>query len=95
MQFILYLLVYLSYLFLFYHFGYCIYCLMLLFNFYVARYRRKVVSDNIVLALPHLSKRANDYREKSYQHLCDMFLEMIKTLSISRKRWRNVLFVKI
>jgi hypothetical protein len=42
-----------------------------------------------------VKKRANDYREKSYQHLCDMFLEMIKTLSISRKRWRNVLFVKI
>jgi hypothetical protein len=49
----------------------------------------------ICFSTSFVKKRANDYREKSYQHLCDMFLEMIKTLSISRKRWRNVLFVKI
>jgi KDO2-lipid IV(A) lauroyltransferase len=54
--------------------------------FYVARYRRKVVSENIALALPHLSREERLIIEKkSYQHMCDMFLEMIKTLSISKK----------
>jgi KDO2-lipid IV(A) lauroyltransferase len=97
MQFILYLLVY-SILFISILPFRLLYLLSdaVFFNFYVARYRRKVVSDNIVLALPHLSKKEQMIIEKkSYQHLCDMFLEMIKTLSISRKRWRNVLFVKI
>jgi KDO2-lipid IV(A) lauroyltransferase len=54
--------------------------------FYVARYRRKVVRDNIALALPHLSKKERIIIEKkSYQHLCDMLLEMVKTLSISKQ----------
>ncbi len=54
--------------------------------FHVARYRRKVVSENIALALPHLSKGERSIIEKkAYQHMCDMFLEMMKTMSISRK----------
>ncbi|MFY8067261.1 MAG: lysophospholipid acyltransferase family protein, partial [Flavobacterium sp.] len=49
-------------------------------------YRKKVVRNNIKLALPHLSD--NDrlaIEKKFYIHLCDMFLEMIKTISISQK----------
>jgi KDO2-lipid IV(A) lauroyltransferase len=54
--------------------------------YYIARYRRKVVSDNIALALPHLSKEERILIEKkSYQHMCDMFLEMMKTMSMSKK----------
>lgn len=48
-------------------------------------YRKKTVRRNIRMALPHLS--ASDRLEierKSYHHLCDMFLEMIKTMSMSR-----------
>lgn len=52
--------------------------------YYVIGYRKKVVRDNIKLALPNLSKEERLFIEKeSYRHLCDMFLEMIKTMSIS------------
>jgi Kdo2-lipid IVA lauroyltransferase/acyltransferase len=54
--------------------------------YYIFRYRRRTVRQNIALALPHLSKDQQLYVEKkSYQHLCDMFLEMIKTMTISDK----------
>jgi KDO2-lipid IV(A) lauroyltransferase len=45
-----------------------------------------VVRGNIALALPHLSEKERTVIEKKfYAHLCDLFLEMIKTLSISKK----------
>lgn len=56
------------------------------FIYYVIRYRRKIVRQNIALALPHLSQKERlSIEKKSYRHLCDMFLEMIKTMSISEK----------
>ncbi|MDP5001425.1 lysophospholipid acyltransferase family protein [Flavobacterium sp.] len=52
----------------------------------VIGYRKKVVRNNIKLALPHLSdKERLAIEKKFYVHLCDMFLEMIKTISISQK----------
>lgn len=49
-------------------------------------YRKKVVRENIALALPHLSKKEQLVVEKKfYKHLCDLFLEMIKTISISQE----------
>ena len=52
----------------------------------VIGYRKKTVRENIALALPHLSEKERLIIEKkSYHHLCDMFLEMIKTMSISEK----------
>ncbi|MGL2964739.1 lysophospholipid acyltransferase family protein [Flavobacterium sp. RSB2_4_14] len=54
--------------------------------YYIIGYRKKVVRNNIAMALPHLSEKERlEIEKKSYHHLCDMFLEMIKTLSISRK----------
>lgn len=48
-------------------------------------YRKKVVRQNIAMALPHLSEKERFIIEKKfYHHLCDMFLEMIKTMSITR-----------
>jgi KDO2-lipid IV(A) lauroyltransferase len=45
-----------------------------------------VVRANLALALPHLSDKERVVIEKkSYRHLCDMFMEMIKTMSISSK----------
>ena len=42
--------------------------------------------ENIALALPHLSEKERlSVEKKFYKHMCDMFLEMIKTLSISQK----------
>jgi KDO2-lipid IV(A) lauroyltransferase len=45
-----------------------------------------VVRKNLTLALPHLSEKEQlDIEKKSYKHLCDMFLEMIKTMGISNE----------
>lgn len=52
----------------------------------VIGYRKRVVRSNIKLALPHLSNEERFQIEKKfYSHMCDMFLEMIKTMSISQK----------
>lgn len=49
-------------------------------------YREKTVRANLKLALPHLSRKKRLIIEKKfYHHLCDMFLEMIKTMTISKE----------
>ncbi len=54
--------------------------------YYIIGYRKKTVRENIALALPHLSAQERLIIEKkSFQHLCDIFLEMIKTMTISEK----------
>ncbi len=54
--------------------------------YYIIGYRKKTVKDNLAMALPHLSdKERLIIEKKSYHHLCDMYLETIKTMSISRK----------
>lgn len=87
MQFIVYILAYpLLWLIsilpfrLFYLLSDCI-CFLI---YYVVGYRRKVVKENLALTLPHLSvEERKKIEKKFYQHMCDMFLEMIKTMSIS------------
>lgn len=65
-----------------YAFSDCVYVLM----YHIIGYRKKVVRRNIKIALPHLSdKERLIVEKKSYKHLCDMFLEMVKTISISQK----------
>lgn len=50
----------------------------------VIGYRKKVVRENLALTLPHLSdSERKDIEKKFYKHMCDMFLEMIKTMSMS------------
>lgn len=52
----------------------------------VIGYRKKVVRENLAMALPHLStEERKNIEKKFYSHMCDMFLEMIKTMTISRK----------
>ncbi len=47
-------------------------------------YRKKTVRANLALAFPYKSDAERlDIEKKSYHHLCDMFLEMIKTMSLS------------
>ncbi len=54
--------------------------------FYLARYRRKVVRDNLNLTLPELTSGERNRIEKDfYRHLCDLFLEMVKTMDLSKK----------
>jgi KDO2-lipid IV(A) lauroyltransferase len=54
--------------------------------YYLIGYRKKTVRENLALALPNLSNEERLIIEKkSFRHLCDMFLEMIKTMTISNK----------
>ncbi len=49
-------------------------------------YRKKTVRDNIAMSLPKLSYEERiSIEKKFYSHMCDMFLEMIKTMTISQK----------
>jgi KDO2-lipid IV(A) lauroyltransferase len=64
-------------------------------------YRRKVVRENLALALPHLSDLERlDIEKKFYSHMCDIFLEMTKTRTMSqaemekRYKWTNIEVVK-
>ncbi len=55
-------------------------------TYYIIGYRKRVVRANIKLALPHLTESERlKIEKKFYSHMCDMFLEMIKTISISQK----------
>lgn len=66
---------------IFYFFSDCIYGLV----YYIIGYRKKTVRSNIQLTLPHLSKKEQlKIEKKFYHHMCDMFLEMIKTMTISK-----------
>jgi len=89
MQFLLYILIYpILWLIsilpfpLLYAFSDFIYVIL----YYVIGYRKKTVRENLAMALPHLSdKERLVIEKKSYHHLCDMFLEMAKTMTISKK----------
>jgi KDO2-lipid IV(A) lauroyltransferase len=89
MQFLLYILIYpILWLIsilpfrLLYAFSDFIYLLL----YHVVGYRKKTVRENLALALPHLSdKERLVIEKKSFHYLCDMFLEMIKTMTISKK----------
>ncbi|WP_010231359.1 lysophospholipid acyltransferase family protein [Gillisia marina] len=51
--------------------------------YYLVGYRRKTVIKNLKLALPNKSE--TEYRKiskGSFKHMCDMFLEMVKSISI-------------
>jgi KDO2-lipid IV(A) lauroyltransferase len=48
-------------------------------------YRKRTVRQNLALAFPHKSAAERlEIEKKSYKHLCDMFLEMAKTMTISK-----------
>ncbi|MES2575371.1 MAG: lysophospholipid acyltransferase family protein [Bacteroidota bacterium] len=53
--------------------------------YYIIGYRKETVRENLALAFPNLSpKERLVIEKKSFRHLCDMFLEMIKTMTISK-----------
>lgn len=58
--------------------------------YHIIGYRKKTVRYNLALALPHLSEKERlKIEKKSFRHLCDLFLEIIKTLTISQKEMDN------
>jgi KDO2-lipid IV(A) lauroyltransferase len=55
-------------------------------TYYVVGYRKRIVRKNLRLAFPDKTEKERRIIEKkSYHHLCDMFLEMIKTMTISKE----------
>ena len=71
---------------IFYLFSDLIYLLV----YYIIGYRKKVVYDNLKLVFPDKGeKELLTIRKKFYKHMCDMFLEMIKTMSMSEKEMRK------
>lgn len=55
-----------------------------LFIYYVIGYRKKVVFENLKIAFPKKSDRElKKLRKKFFRHFVDLFLEMIKTFTIS------------
>lgn len=68
--------------------------LVYVFVYYVIGYRKKVVKENLALALPHLSdKERLVIEKKSYHHLCDIFLEMAKTMTISKEEMAKRFYI--
>ncbi|TGV01028.1 lysophospholipid acyltransferase family protein [Flavivirga rizhaonensis] len=58
--------------------------------YHIVGYRKKVVSNNLKLVFPNKAdKEIATIRKKFYKHLCDMFLEMAKTMSISDKELKK------
>ena len=54
--------------------------------YYIIKYRKKSVRSQLKSTLPNYSKEELlQIEKKFYAHLCDLFLEMIKTMSISEK----------
>ncbi len=54
--------------------------------YYVIGYRKKVVRENLALVFPEKSEKERLQIEKNFfRHMCDMFMEMIKTMGISKK----------
>ena len=48
-------------------------------------YRKKVVRTNLELVFPEMKKEELDeIQVKFYKHMCDMFLEMVKTMNLSK-----------
>lgn len=54
--------------------------------FYIIGYRKKLVLNNLELAYPHKSiVELRAIRKKFYHHFVDVFMEMIKTFTITKK----------
>ncbi|MFA9187499.1 lysophospholipid acyltransferase family protein [Flavobacterium magnesitis] len=54
--------------------------------YYIIRYRKETVRNNLKITLPHLSDKERLVIEKKfYQHFCDQFMEMTKTMTFSHK----------
>ncbi len=54
--------------------------------YYIVGYRKKVVRNNLKLAFPEKSDQERlNIEKKSFQHFVDIFMEIIKTFTISEK----------
>ena len=98
MQFLVYILVY-PFLWLIsilpfrllYLFSYKVYIIL----YHIVGYRKKTVTKNLRLVFPEKSENEiAAIRKKFYRHLCDMFLEMAKTMTISEAELKKRFKIK-
>ncbi|UKM63788.1 lysophospholipid acyltransferase family protein [Flavobacteriaceae bacterium GSB9] len=69
---------------------YCVSDGLYVLLFYIIGYRKKVVENNLKLVFPEKSlKEITTIKKKFYKHLCDMFLEMAKTMTISERELKK------
>ncbi|GGG41334.1 lipid A biosynthesis protein [Dokdonia pacifica] len=55
--------------------------------YHIIGYRKKTVRYNLITAFPEKSSQElKQIEKKFYHHLCDLFIEMIKTLSIKKEQ---------
>ena len=60
------------------------------FLYYIIRYRRQLVSENLRCAFPEKSEKERVSIEKAfYRNLCDVFIEAFKCLNISNEEMRR------
>lgn len=60
------------------------------FLYYIIKYRKKIVFQNLHLSFPQKSeKEIKIIAKKFYNHLCDITLESIKGMSISEKKLKK------
>ena len=53
---------------------------------HIFKYRKEVIRKNLNLVFPKLSDKEKKIIErKAYKHLCDLFLETIKSLGMSKE----------
>lgn len=68
-------------------FLYIISDIMFFFVYHIIGYRKKVVLDNLKNALPEKNEQERkQIARKFYRHLCDFFIESLKTIHISKKQ---------
>lgn len=64
--------------------------ILFFFIYYIIGYRKRVVAENLKLALPTKTEiERHAIRKEFYVHFCDMILEAIKSLSISEKQMKK------
>jgi KDO2-lipid IV(A) lauroyltransferase len=64
--------------------------LVFILVYHIIGYRKKIVTENLELVFPEKSsEEINTITRKFYRHMCDMFLEMIKSISISNNQLKQ------
>jgi len=60
------------------------------FVYYILRYRKKVVTENLTNSFPEKSeKEIHRIRKEFYSHFCDTFIETIKLWTISKEEMKK------
>ena len=55
------------------------------FVYRIIRYRRNIVRSNLMIAFPKVNiSKIKEIEKKFYSHFCDIFLEIIKSMGMSK-----------